>query len=132
MSQKQLTYLTVEDVLALHEDAVAAFGGGSGVRGHSIVENATKRPKASFGGHEKFPDVPSKAAALFHGLISGHPFVDGNKRAATASALVFLRLNGFTPDVSDEHLEELVFDAASGEYSVEELTEWFGELVNRN
>lgn len=121
------TYLTVDDILDLHDDAVEGFGGEPSVRDQSALERAVERPKTAFGGTQRFPDIPSKAAALFHGLVQGHAFVDGNKRAATVAAMVFLELNGFRLDVDEKTIGDVAIGAASGEYSVDKLVDWFHE-----
>jgi death-on-curing protein len=53
------------------------------------------------------------AAYLFH-LAGNHPFVDGNKRAALATALAFLWLNHYPLDADDDELTGLVMDIAAG------------------
>jgi len=120
-------YPTKDDVLDLHEDALAAFGGESGVMDEEALEGALARPQASFGGVERFPDVPSKAAALLHGLVMAHAFVDGNKRTAAAVALTFVEQNGHQLHATGDEIESVIRTAAGGELDVDDLTEWFEE-----
>ncbi|MBE2214490.1 MAG: type II toxin-antitoxin system death-on-curing family toxin [Opitutaceae bacterium] len=79
-------------VLALHERLLAEFGGASGIRDESTLHSAIARPQQRF--HYGEGDLCDLAAAHAFGIARNHPFVDGNKGTAFASATVFLRLNG--------------------------------------
>lgn len=83
------TYLTLLEVLAIHDRMLAEFGGASGVRDGGALESALHRPATGY-----YEDVVAEAAALLESLLVSHPFVDGNKRTAFAVADIFLRLNG--------------------------------------
>jgi death-on-curing protein len=121
--------LSVEQVLLLHQDLVAEFGGGSGVRDRGGLESAAARPAMTFGGDDLYGDIAAKAAALMHSLVLNHPFVDGNKRIGVAAAEFFLESNGFTLDASDQELEDLTLALAEGKVAVEALAIWFRQRV---
>lgn len=91
----QFEFLTVDDVLAIAADQVARYGGAFGVRDFGLLESAVSAPLATFGGEYLYRDLCEFASAYLFSLAKNHPFVDGNKRTATAAALVFLRWNGF-------------------------------------
>lgn len=76
--------LSREDVLAIHSAAIARFGGADGVRDEGMLDSALAQPFQTFGGQELYATVAEKAARYAFGIISDHPFVDGNKRTATA------------------------------------------------
>jgi death-on-curing protein len=82
-------FLTVDEVLAMHERLVEAFGGPPGLRDPGLLESALYRPRTGYYG-----DLAEMAAALFESLLMNHPFIDGNKRVAFFATDVFLRLNG--------------------------------------
>ena len=86
-------YLTVADVLAIHEDLIATYGGAEGVRDIGLLEAALFRPQTGY-----YADLIAEAAALWESLSQNHPFIDGNKRAAFAATLVFLDINGIQLD----------------------------------
>jgi len=67
-------------VLALHDAALAANGGLSGIRDDALLDSAVAQPSMAFGGMELYPTLLEKAAALACSLIANHPFIDGNKR----------------------------------------------------
>jgi len=82
--------LTVADVLELHAELIARYGGAAGVRDPGALESALFRPQSGY-----YEDVIQEAAALMESLAINHPFVDGNKRIAFAAVDVFLRINGY-------------------------------------
>ena len=84
-------YLTVADILAIHEDLINRYGGSHGVRDMGALEAALFRPQTGY-----YQDLTEEAAALWESLAQNHPFVDGNKRIAFAGTYVFLAANGIT------------------------------------
>ena len=83
-------YLTVADVLAIHEDQVERYGGAHGVRDPGALEAALFRPQTGY-----YDDVIAEAAALWESLSQNHPFIDGSERVAFAATYTFLAINGF-------------------------------------
>ena len=83
-------YLTLADVLAIHEDQIQRYGGASGVRDMGLLEAALFRPQTGY-----YADTIEEAAALWESLAQKHPFIDGNKRTAFAATHTFLVINGF-------------------------------------
>ena len=91
-------WLTAEDVVSLHSEQLAIFGGPVGVRDQGLLESALSRPVNRWNYGES--DLAVLAAAYTFGIVKNHPFVDGNKRASFATLMVFLRINdiAFAPD----------------------------------
>lgn len=81
-------YLTVADVLGIHQDSIEAFGGSFGLRDPASLEAAVMRPQSGY-----YADVIAEAAALWESLSQNHPFIDGNKRTAIASMAAHLGIN---------------------------------------
>src|SRR6266545_727326 len=92
-------YLTVAEVLAIHEDQIERFGGVVGVRDPGQLEAALFRPQTGY-----YPDLIAEAAALWESLSQNHPFVDGNKRTAFAVTYTFLMINGFAITADEDRL----------------------------
>src|SRR5207302_8875873 len=114
---KQPRFLLLEEVLRIHDQPIERYGGSFGVRDAGLLLSAVAAPQASFaGGFLHGTPCEMAAAYLFH-LARNHPFLDGNKRAALAAALVFLELNDVSIDAPDEELVELVLRVATGEES---------------
>lgn len=121
--------LTVEIVRAIHAEAIARFGGSDGVRDSALLESAVAAPQASFGGNSPYRDLAEVAAAYLYYLCRNHPFIDGNKRAALGSCIVFLRLNGVEPKSDGQEWEELVLAITAGSLDREQATIKLRELL---
>jgi death on curing protein len=100
------SYLTLLEVLAIHDRLLADFGGAAGIRDPGGLESALFRPQTGY-----YDDTVAEAAALLESLLVNQPFVDGNKRTAFAVADIFLRLNGHRIVASSDDAYEAVVDA---------------------
>lgn len=112
-------------VLTVHWDQIDRYGGSPDIRDLGLLSSALAVPRSSFDGERLHGDLFDMRAAYMYHIIQNHPFVDGNKRTGTVSAIIFLNLNGADIDVSNEMLERMAFGVASGEMSKEQLTELF-------
>ena len=106
-------YLTVADILAIHEDLIERFGGSHGIRDMGALDSALFRPQSGY-----YADLMEEAAALWESLAQNHPFIDGNKRVAFAGTYVFLAANGVTIDA--DPLEAYAF--INGLYEAQTFT----------
>jgi death on curing protein len=82
-------YLTLAEVLAIHADQIARYGGAPGIRDYGLLEAALYRPQTGY-----YADLIEEAAALWESLAQNHAFIDGNKRTAFAATYTFLGING--------------------------------------
>ncbi len=114
----QVEYLDLEDLLALVRDL-----GAGPVRDVGLLSSAAARPRSSAFGEDAYPTIALKAAALLHSVARNHALVDGNKRLAWLSAVVFLDLNLHAPELADDAAFDLVMDVAAGAAEVEEIAE---------
>ena len=112
-------------VLAFHDESLAEHGGSSGVRDMGLLESALARPQNLLAYSEEEPSLCRLAAAYAYGIVSNHPFVDGNKRAGLITALTFLRLNGLsvTGEMTERYL--IFYGLAEGMVNEAELAVWF-------
>ena len=117
-------FLTLEQVLLIHEDMIDRYGGSSGIRDIGLLESAVFRPQSSFGGEDLYPTRFDKAAALIHSLLKNHAFLDGNKRTATASMLIFLELNDLELDVKQDQLVDFAMKVENEDFSLEDIASW--------
>jgi death on curing protein len=90
VSDGEIQFLNLEDVLILHEMQIERYGGATGIRDQGLLESAIAMPQASFGGEFMHKGLFEMAAAYAFHIAENQPFVDGNKRTALAAALVFL------------------------------------------
>lgn len=84
----------MDAVKAIHAAVLAAHGGRKGIRQSELLESAVAAPQASFEGRRLLTSLVEIAAAYLFYLCRNHPFLDGNKRTALASCLIFLEANG--------------------------------------
>jgi death on curing protein len=115
-------WLDLDLVLDVHAEQLALFGGADGLRDQGLLESALARPKNKYGYGEG--DLAALAAAYAFGNSRNLPFVDGNKRSAFASIIVFLGLNGMDFDVPPEHATAMMLDLAAGIVGEDGLTRW--------
>ena len=126
-----LKHPTVEAVLAIHAEVLAAHGGGEGIRSMELLESAVAAPQATMMGSPMISEPVEIAAAYLYYLCSNHPFVDGNKRMALATCLVFLSENDLLPneDLNANAWESLTLAVAARLLSREEITATLRKLL---
>jgi death-on-curing protein len=121
---RSVEYPAIEDVLLIHRRVIEETGGSHGVRSIELLESALHRPRAGFGDEEFYPELFSKAAAMFESVILNHPFVDGNKRTATVTVEFFVELNGWTLVAPDRDFEDFAVHVAESKPALEKIEEW--------
>ena len=120
-----MRYLTVEEILAIHDRMVETIGGSLGLRDENLLHSLAERPKASFGGLEQFPTVFLKAAAYLESISTYHVFVDGNKRTALAAAKIFLAANSYSiQSLPINDTEEFILQVAQRQIEINEIALW--------
>jgi death on curing protein len=110
-------FLTLDEILALHDVQVRLFGGSAGTRDFGLLESAIGNAEVTFDGQLLHETPFEIAAAYLYGICRNHPFVDGNKRTATAAALTFLEMNGIEIEAPEDDFYELVIGVAEGRVS---------------
>jgi death-on-curing protein len=127
-----LAHPTVEAVLAIHAEVLAAHGGSEGLRDKPLLESAVAAPQATMMGVPMFSDPVEIAAAYLFYLCGNHPFVDGNKRTALATCLVFLSENDLLPEekLDTDDWERLTLDVASSALDREQTTARLRKLLH--
>lgn len=118
-------FLSIDDILSIHERMIKEFGGMPGVADRGLLESAVSMPTAGLAGEFLHKGLSAMAAAYLFHLCKNHPFFDGNKRVAVVAAEVFLNINGMRLDVSNEELKEVCLGVAAGEISKEQAVAFF-------
>lgn len=118
-------FLTIHDIFVIQRDQIQRYGGTLGVLNQGLAESAIAVPRATFGGSFLHGSIPAMAAAYVFHLVANHPFQDGNKRIGSASALLFLELNGFRLGATQEEYYDIVMKIAAGEIKKEEVVNFF-------
>lgn len=126
MPAETVQFLSLDEVLVIHERLIERFGGAAGVRDRGLLESALFRPQTGY-----YDNLEQMATALFESLLINHPFVDGNKRVAFFATDVFLRLNGWKLQVdAKEAYAFLMQRFAEGNCNYAHLLPWIrGSLV---
>ena len=125
---KKITFLTLVEVVEIHSDQIQHYGGSEGIRDMNLLSSAVAMPYVSFSGMFLHSDLYEMAAAYAFHICQNHPFVDGNKRTALASALIFLELNGVSVSDSQGKLDEAVVSLASGDVNKVDFAKILREL----
>ena len=122
---------TVDAVLAIHAEVLAAHGGSPGLRSRELLESAIAAPQASMMGAPVMTNPIEIAAAYLFYICSNHAFVDGNKRVALATCLVFLSENGLLAEerLDVDKWENLTLAVAAGVLSRDEVTKTLRKLL---
>ena len=113
-------FLTLEELLVIHQHLIDEFGGSHGLRDQNALEAAAMRPQTGY-----YKNIFEEAAALMESLAMNHPFIDGNKRMAFFAADTFLRMNGYYIDCDDQEAYDYfisLFESSSFEF--EKLSVW--------
>lgn len=120
-------FLSLDEVLAVHDRVIEAFGGSPGIRDRGLLESALFRPQTGY-----YEGIEEMATALFESLLINHPFVDGNKRVAFFATDVFLRLNGWRLAVEAQPAYAFLMERfESGTFDFEHLLPWIRGALRR-
>lgn len=120
-------WLELDIVLDFHAEQLALFGGPDGVRDLGLLESALGRPQNKFAYGET--DLAVLAVAYGFGIARDHPFVDGNKRSALASMIVFLNLNKLALVAPQGAASAIVLALAAGEIGEDVLARWIADNI---
>jgi death on curing protein len=128
---QKTVYLTLEQILFIHQDQIERYGGSSGLRDLSLLESAIFRPQTMFSGRDLYHDYFEKAAALLHSLIMNHAFIDGNKRTGATAMLVFLELNNINITIEQNELVKTVIQIENEKWKIEQITKWLESKITK-
>jgi len=118
-------FLTIDELLVIHQRLIEEFGGSPGLRDKAALESSLMRPRTVY-----YQDIIEESAALMESLALNHPFIDGNKRAAFFATDTFLRLNGYYIDCNNDKAYAYfmkLFD--SNTFRFNNLLEWLKKKV---
>ena len=124
-------FLSVDDVLTLHDALLEEHGGQPGIRDRGLLESAVAMPMATFDGAFLHEDIFTMAAAYAFHIAENQPFIDGNKRAALGAALVFLDVNGVDLPEATETLYQAMLDIAGRRLDKQGFAALLRKLVQR-
>jgi len=118
-------FFTVDDVIQIHICEIEQAGGASGIRDHDALRSAVGAPMACFDGLFLM-SIFEIAPTYVNSIALNHPFFDGNKRAALASAITFLYVNGYEVEESyDEELADKTLELVTHQITKKQLADFF-------
>ena len=120
-------FLSVEEILELHERLVERFGGSHGLRDLGMLESAAAMPQAGFDDAYLHEDIFEMAAAYLFHIVMNHPFIDGNKRTGAHAAFLFLADNGYAVTLTQDEKYDLVIGVCEGTVTKKALASAFRE-----
>jgi len=118
-------FLTLDEIIDIHRDQLARYGGSEGIRDFCVLRSAVAMPAAGVGGQFLHADLCEMAAAYLFHLVQNHPFIDGNKRVGAVAAYVFLALNNMRLTADQASYADLVVSVARGETPKSAVAEFY-------
>ncbi len=125
----QPIFLTLEELIDMHRDQAARYGGSAGVRDLGMLQSAIAMPAAGVRGQFLHTDLCEMAAAYLFHIVQNHPFIDGSKRVGAVAAYVFLALNQMRLTADAASYAELVLSVARGDTPKSAVAEFFRSNV---
>jgi death-on-curing protein len=123
-------WIEEREALALHDRLLALDGGAAGVRDADLLKSTLARPQQIYAYGDK-PDIVDMATAYTVGIIRNHPFVDGDKRTGFLAGVLFLELNGYRFNATEEGSAEAVLSLAAGSLDAAAFVAWMRGNVRR-
>ncbi len=120
---KNIKFLSIEQVVYLHEQSIKNFGGKPGIRDFTLLSSAINIPSSTFVGKFLYKNIYEMAAAYLFHITMNHPFFDGNKRVGVLSAIVFLEINGFIVNFKRGELRDLGLAVVCSKISKKEISD---------
>lgn len=123
-------FLSLDEVLYLHDESLIRFGGIAGIGNPGLIKSALGSAQNAFWyGHGSVFEIA--AAYAFH-LAESQGFNDGNKRTGAAAAIMFLIQNGVRFPKDDGSVYAALIDVANKKLEKAGLAEVLRRLVEKS
>ena len=120
-----MVFLTKERILLIHSMIIDETSGSHGVRDYHAILSLEELPKQKAFGEELYPTIFLKSAVYARNIITGHPFIDGNKRTGMTAALVFIEANGYKIIAERGEIEKFALRIIEHKLQLESIAAWF-------
>ncbi len=117
-------YLDLEEILRLHFQVIEDYGGSHGVRDEGRLKSVVEAPKQEVFGKQQYKTVYEKAAVYLRNIIGDHPFIDGNKRTALTTCIIFLSRNDLDIIATPKELENFTVKISTDHLDITEIESW--------
>jgi death-on-curing protein len=128
-----IQHLQKRDILKINRRMIDIVGGtfmpSDNLLKPSALDYLIEIVSTDMFGKPLYPELWDKAGVYCFNIIANHIFHDGNKRTGLESALLFLELNGFTLNASDDDLIAFATDVASGKFTLADTQQWFKDRL---
>jgi death-on-curing protein len=121
----RIKFLTLGEVTQIHHDQIERYGGESGIRDIKLLQSAIAQPGIGFSAGYLHADIYEMAAAYLFHIVRNHPFMDGNKRTAVATAIVFLEMNNVEIEAKKLEFKDVVMQVIEGSKDRGAVAEFF-------
>ena len=122
-SKTRLNWISLSEILAIHEKLLALHGGRMGLRDLGLLKSALARPE-TFLNYENKSDIFDLAAVYADSIVNNHPFVDGNKRTGFIAAALFIETNGYLFKASEVDVVNMTLGLADKSMPREMFAKW--------
>lgn len=119
-----IKYVTVEEVIAIHDMLIQYAGGSYGILNFHLLDSALHRAQSTFSGEKLYKDIFEEAAAILQSIVKNHPFVDGNKRTAFIVALRFLSINSYNITIPNDEVVKFLVEVDIKNHSLAVISQW--------
>lgn len=123
-------FLDVDDVVLIHSNTIQREGGLDGLRDGGMLESAVAMARQKFNGAYLHRDLAAMGGAYLYHLAMNHAFLDGNKRVASFSCLIFLRANGIEVLPPADDLTRITLAVAASQMSKSDLIDWLRKQID--
>jgi death-on-curing protein len=120
-------FLNADDVISINKKVIAKYGGIYGIRDRTLVETSVDSVVNNY--HYERLGLVELSTIYALSVTQNHPFLDGNKRTALMSMLIFLDLNRINAEFSQKELEDNIVKITLKEMKREEFLEWVKKFI---
>ncbi len=128
--KKEPLWIDEREAFAIHARVVAVHGGAAGIRDQGLLQSALARPRQHYA-YAKTTGIPDMAAIYTAAIVRNHPFFDGNKRTGFVIGVLFLELNGFQFQATEEDAAQAVMALAAGTLDEAGFARWLKANTKR-
>ena len=116
---------SVEEIIEINKKL------GRKVMNRGAVEFLMAKIESKYKNREHKKQIAKIGAIIWMDIIRQHPFIDGNKRTATETLLLFLKKNNYILETPIAGKVYISLKIANNEINYEELAEWLYQKLKK-
>lgn len=114
LTDQEIHFLTLEELVEIHHNQVGRMGGQMGLRHEGVLRACLATPANKIGGRYAHQDIYEMAAAYLFHITDQRPFLRGNQKVAVLACLYFLYLHDIEYTGTPQDLAQVARDTAQG------------------